>query len=107
MLFNSFFFILVFLPVALFGFFAIGGRGHHRIAISWLIAASLVFYGWWNPAYLGLILISILFNYAIGISFLNYQNQGHWSAKTLLIIGVTANLVLLGYFKYANFFVDN
>ena len=61
MLFNSYPFIIFFLPITLFVFFRIGAWGHHRIAISWLVAASLFFYGWWNPAYLGLLIGSVLF----------------------------------------------
>ena len=71
MLFNSYEFIFLFLPITLLVFFSIGGRGHHRIAIAWLVGASLFFYGWWNPAYLGLILASILFNYAVGLALLS------------------------------------
>jgi len=62
MLFNSYIFIFGLLPVAVIGFFLIGGRGHHRVAIAWLVAMSLLFYGWWNPAYVSLILFSILYN---------------------------------------------
>lgn len=107
MLFNSFIFIFFFLPIALAVFFQIGGRGHHRVAIAWLVGASLFFYAWWNPAYLGLILASMLFNYALGISLGNHETAGHWSAKTVLTLGIVINLGLLGYYKYANFFVAN
>jgi len=101
MLFNSYIFIFIFLPIVLIGFHLLGKRGHRRIAISWLVIASLFFYGWWNPAYLGLILTSILFNYAIGASL------GGKPSKFVLTFGISVNLGLLGYFKYANFFVDN
>jgi D-alanyl-lipoteichoic acid acyltransferase DltB (MBOAT superfamily) len=104
MLFNSYTFILVFLPVTLIVFYLIGARGHHRIAVSWLVAASLFFYGWWNPAYLGLILGSMLFNYAVGVALGSGTTK---QRKGLLAFGVAANLVLIGYYKYANFFVDN
>jgi alginate O-acetyltransferase complex protein AlgI len=105
LLFNSHIFIFVFLPVTLVVFFAIGKRGHHRIAISWLVAASLFFYGWWNPAYVSLIIGSILFNYAAGVALSGPKND---SPKTgLLTFGIMANLGVLGYFKYANFFVSN
>lgn len=104
MLFNSYIFIFLFLPTVLIGFYLIGGRGHHRIAISWLVACSLFFYGWWNPAYLGLILGSILFNYAFGLLVASTSTPRR---KWVLTCGVAANLGLLGYFKYANFFVDN
>lgn len=101
MLFNSYFFIFLFLPVVLIVFHFIGNRGHHRVAISWLVGASLFFYGWWNPAYLGVILTSIIFNYAIGVSL------GSKPTKLTLIFGIVVNLSSLLYFKYANFFVDN
>jgi alginate O-acetyltransferase complex protein AlgI len=82
----------------------IGGRGHHKVAISWLVGTSLFFYSWWNPAYLGLMLGSILFNYAIGVVLMGHGNK--ISKKSLLIIGILINLTLLGYFKYSNFFVS-
>lgn len=107
MLFNSYEFILIFLPITLIVFFLIGDRGHHRIAISWLVGASLFFYGWWNPAYLALILISIIVNYVLGIALSNHDDWERKKRKQLLIIGIAANLALLGYYKYANFFIDN
>ncbi len=83
MLFNSYEFVFVFLPTVLFGFHLIGKQGHHRVAIAWLVGASLFFYGWWNPAYLSLMLFSILFNYSIGISLSN--TSGHkLSSKAIL-----------------------
>ena len=104
MLFNSYIFIFVFLPVTLIVYFNLGKHGNPNIAISWLIGASLFFYGWWNPAYLGLILGSVLFNYAMG-SFIS-RNVNHQS-KYMLVFGIAVNLGILGYFKYANFFLDN
>ena len=108
MLFNSYAFIFLFLPVTLLGFHWIGSRGRHQVAIAWLVAASLFFYGWWNPAYLGLIIGSMLFNYAVGVAILSQASkQASKQAKLLLAAGIVVNLGLLGYFKYANFFVDN
>lgn len=104
MLFNSYAFIFIFLPIVLMGFFYIGNRGHHRIAASWLIAASLFFYGWWNPAYLGLILGSILFNYSIGIAITSRELKEY--SKKLLIFGLAGDLLLLGYYKYTNFLIS-
>ncbi len=105
MLFNSIEFIFVFLPVVLLVFYMIGSYGNHRVAISWLVGASLFFYGWWNPAYLGLILASILFNYAMGAALVSGNGRSH--ARYLLAVGVACNLAILAYFKYANFFVEN
>ena len=99
MLFNSYSFVLIFLPIALFIFFRIGAWGHHRIAISWLVAASLFFYGWWNPAYLGLLIGSVLFNYAVGIGLAMGSSDSASGKKFLLALGIVANLAAIGYFK--------
>ncbi len=106
MLFNSHLFIFIFLPITLFGFYWIGGRGHHRIALSWLVAASLFFYSWWNPTYLPLFLFSIVFNYAVGIN-LSQTRAKKFNSKFVLTAGIIINLGLLGYYKYANFFVGS
>ena len=69
--------------------------------MSWLVGSSLFFYGWWNPVYVGLIILSILFNYSLGVLL------GNRPSKPILVVGIASNLCLIGYFKYANFFVDN
>jgi len=101
MLFNSYIFILLFLPITLTGFFLIGLKGKTEVAIGWLVGASLCFYGWWNPVYLFIIMGSILLNYGWGIQLAHRQSRG------FLVIGIALNLGVLGYFKYANFFVAN
>jgi D-alanyl-lipoteichoic acid acyltransferase DltB (MBOAT superfamily) len=103
MLFNSYIFIFLFLPIVLSGFFLLGKR-NHRAAIAWLVACSLFFYSWWNPAYLGLMLLSMIFNYAMGAAISRHNN---WHKKALLTTSVTLNLGLLAYYKYANFFVSS
>ena len=100
MLFNSYSFILLFLPIAAAGFFLIGRSGRHTWAIAWLVFASLLFYGLWNPIFLSVIFASILFNYGWGM----LVDRG---SKSLLAFGIAANLGLLGYFKYAGFFIEN
>lgn len=99
MLFNSYTYILAFLPVVLVGYWFIQ-RVWPALLRYWLIAASLVFYSWWNVSYLPLILLSIVVNYSIGIRL---TNRG----KPLLIVGIVFNLALLGYFKYADFLINN
>ncbi len=101
MLFNSYIFIFLFLPVTFAGFYLVGNSGYKKIALAWLVGASLFFYAWWNPAYLGLLLISILFNYSFGIYLSSRPN------KLVLIAGIVINLSLLGYYKYAGFFIEN
>lgn len=101
MLFNSYSFIFFYLPAVFFGFFRIA-RTSHRLAALWLGAASLFFYGWWNPQFVLLLLASIVFNYAMGYAI------GHAREKPrvhlTLAFAITINLVILGIFKYANFF---
>lgn len=105
MLFNSYGFILFFLPVVLAVYFALGQRCHQRIVLAWLVVSSLFFYGWWNPVYLLLLLPSILINYLLGREI---GTEGRYAKrKYLLVLGVSFNLLLIGYFKYANFFVDS
>lgn len=104
MLFNSYFFIFLFLPITLIVFYKLNEYSS-QAAISWLVIASLFFYGWWNPIYIGLIILSILFNFIV--SEIISAQQSHHLKKLLLIAGVTFNLLLLGYFKYANFFINN
>ncbi len=105
MLFNSYVFIFAFLPVTLAGFFLLG-RIKPMLAAAWLTVASLFFYGWWNPLYVGLLSFSILFNYACGMAIARAGMRGGRPAqKRWLIFAVTANLAVLGYCKYANFFL--
>ena len=73
--------------------------------MSWLISASLFYYGWWNPSYLGLILGSILFNYII--SLLLNKKSIKFCSIYILSFGIAINLGCLSYFKYTHFFMDN
>ncbi len=86
-------------------FFWLGSR-RHVYGAAWLTAASLFFYGWWNPAYVWLLLGSILFNYGVGL-LLGRKQCPAWvpGRKALLTIGIAGDLGLLGYYKYANFFL--
>lgn len=106
MLFNSFPFIFLFLPIMFLGYFFLTSRRLIVGAKAWLVAGSLFFYSYWNPIYLPLILISMLANYTIGSS-LSKELKIRISRKTLLITGIVINLGLLGYFKYTDFFLEN
>ncbi|MEM7255544.1 MAG: MBOAT family protein [Pseudomonadota bacterium] len=108
MLFNSYIFIFAFLPITLAGFYLLGAVAKQvQAAIAWLVLASLFFYGWWNPAYLALIGGSILFNYMLGMYLGRTLGQPARARKFWLVVGISANLATIGYFKYANFFVDS
>jgi len=108
MLFNSFEFVLVYLPFALAGFYVLGHLGVALAACGWLAFGSLVFYGYWAPEYIVLLLASIAFNFRLGEAILRALQGGRGSrAKFILATAVFANLAVLAYFKYANFFVSN
>ena len=98
MVFSSITFLFVFLPITLFLYY-IGKNVTYKNVI--LLIASLVFYAWGEPVYVILMLISILFNYYIGIDL------GQKRSKWTLFFGVAINLLILGYFKYAGFLVDS
>jgi D-alanyl-lipoteichoic acid acyltransferase DltB (MBOAT superfamily) len=109
MLFNSFEFIFIFLPVSFFVYFYLN---HKRLTIAsraWLVFSSLFFYGWWNIAYLPLILVSILFNYTITNTMAEYDEnkKNYFSKRSLLKIALVFNIGFLGYFKYMDFFIEN
>lgn len=106
MLFNCVQFLFLFLPILLVVFFRLG-RYSHRLGATWLVAGSLFFYGWWNPAYLGLLLSSIIFNYCVGYALASAKNNRSSRRRFLLILGIGGDLVLLGYYKYANFFLQS
>ncbi|WP_022668865.1 MBOAT family O-acyltransferase [Desulfospira joergensenii] len=108
MLFNSYFFIIVFLPLALLVYLRLESSGKNKIRLVWLLSVSLFFYGWWNPVYLFLLIGSILINYLLGaILSGRYVELKRNSRFTILCIGVVFNLFLIGYFKYYNFFINS
>ena len=115
MLFNSYEFIFVFLPITFFIYFYLNSKRLTTASKAFLVFSSLFFYSYWNVAYLPLILGSMLFNYVIGNS-LSKSNSDElnkkginktFSNKTILIFGIVCNVALLGYFKYADFFIEN
>jgi len=107
MLFNSYVFIFAFLPVVIFGFYRIG-KHSHALAMLWLAAASLFFYGWWDARFVGLLLGSVVFNYSAGYLIGHRVARNSLGPPKMWLAGAIAvNLILLGYFKYANFLIDN
>jgi alginate O-acetyltransferase complex protein AlgI len=105
MLFNSYVFICGFLPIALAGFF-LCGRAGREVALTWLIAASLLFYASWRPLNLVLLAPSILVNFTLARLLLRYRDTMPGRARALLVAGIAFNVGFLGYFKYRNFFLD-
>ncbi len=103
MVFSSLEYLLVFLPAVLLGFVLLNTRTHTRLALGWLVFCSLFFYAWWKPAYLLLLLGSILFNFLIA----GWMSRNRRVSGKLLVIGVTANLAAIAWFKYAGFMSTN
>jgi len=105
MLFNSYEFIFMFLPITWFIYFYLNSKKLTELSKGFLVFSSLFFYSWWNIIYLPLILISMIFNYTIGSSLAKNINSKY--RKAILTFGIVANLLLLGYFKYSDFFISN
>ncbi|OHB76660.1 MAG: hypothetical protein A2Z25_00445 [Planctomycetes bacterium RBG_16_55_9] len=104
MLFNSYIFIIFFLPITWLMFFLAARYRKVDVSAGILVVASLIFYSYWNPKFVLLILFSIAFNYAAGRCL---EKAGGSRAKVYLILGIAVDLGLIGYFKYANFFLEN
>jgi alginate O-acetyltransferase complex protein AlgI len=109
MLFNSYEFIFAFLPISFFIYFYLNHKRLTTASKGWLVFTSLFFYSWWNIIYLPLILISILFNYVITNTMIEYDEskKKYFSKKLLLQMGLVFNIGLLVYFKYMDFFISN
>ncbi len=107
MLFNSYAFLFLFLPITLFGFFSLSRMGQ-SLAAGWLALSSLLFYGFWDARYVTLLLGSIACNFGFGWWLSHAHASGRaWLKRRVLQVAIGVNLSLLAYFKYANFFIDN
>jgi alginate O-acetyltransferase complex protein AlgI len=105
-LFHSSMFIFGFLPVVVAGYVLLGRAYGRAAALGWLLAASLIFYGSWSLSFLPILLGSAAFNYAAGRAIRGLRTRGR-AATVAAGVGIAVNLATLGYFKYANFFIEN
>ncbi len=105
MVFHSFEFIFVFLPLAYLGFVVAHRLAGWTGAFRFLIAASLVFYAQWSAAFAAILVISVAANYWLGNQIIAHSERPE-RAWTLLLIGIGLNVAALGYFKYSNFLID-
>lgn len=108
MLFNSYQFIFVFVPIVFAIYFCLNKSDKTNLSKHWLILSSLAFYGWWNINYLALILFSIFFNYFINNALQNSaQKKESHTRKLIFIFSLFSNIGLLIYFKYMDFFISS
>ena len=109
MLFNSYIYILFFLPIVGNIYYLIKARHQLKLSYYWLIFVSLFFYAWWKSEYIMIILTSIGVNYFVSQSFnSNYlKEKNALPRKLLLAVAIVFNLGLLGYFKYKYFILEN
>ena len=105
MLFNSYAFIFIFLPITMVGYWLLV-RWWPDTCVVWLSAASLAFYAGWNPRYIPLLMASVVGNYAFSKLIRRARRTSGRRAFGILTCAIVSNLALLGYFKYANFFVE-
>lgn len=106
MLFNSYIFIFVFLPLVV-GIYALVRKLENRSwSIGLLVIASLFYYSWWKPEFLTLLIFSVTVNYFLGKYLINKNIKPNLS-KIILICGIIFNIALLFYFKYTMFFMKN
>lgn len=106
MLFNSYYFIFLFLPLALAGYYILNYVNFYRAANLFLIGMSLWFYGYFHIAYLLIICCSIIVNFFLARAMERFsENQP--VKKSVLILGICANIAVIFYFKYYNFFLEN
>ena len=103
MVFSSIVFLFVFLPVVLALYYVVP-------AIRWknviLLAASIIFYAWGEPVYIVLMLLSILFNFVMGLELERLREDSR-RKKLNLIFTVIVNLCILGFFKYCGFLLGS
>lgn len=113
MLFNSYIYILIFLPLTVVIYFLCNKYRLTTISKSWLVVCSLFFYGYWNVNYVSIILSSMLINFSIGVSLHKTKTSSQsfelptFKRKTILVTGLLFNLGALAYFKYVDFFILN
>ncbi len=106
LLFNTPLFIFAFLPVGFLGYFILQAYAKNPLFPKlWLVLASLFFYAFWNVKYLPLLVGSIIFNYFVALKI--HQTQQNAYKRLWLILGLIANVSLLGFFKYTDFFLTN
>lgn len=103
MVFSSLVFLFAYLPITLLSYYLVPRKWRNLV----LFAVSLIFYGWGEPVYIFLMVISITTAYAFGFFIEKYRTSAPRKAKWAMILSVSVNLAFLFFFKYYNFFAVN
>lgn len=104
MIFSSVFFVFLFLPIVLLAYFIVPGKLKNVV----ILISSLIFYAWGEPVYIVLMIFSIVYNYIAGIEIDYHREEGREGrAKFVFLMSVVVNLLILGFFKYYGFVIDN
>ena len=105
MLFNSYVFVFLMLPISVAGYYLFN-KTNEKAGIFFLLICSLIYIGYMNPAYLDVLIPSILVNYLL-FQLMNTKCKGNISARKLILAtGIILDVGLLAYFKYADFFIE-
>lgn len=108
MIFSTYLFIFVFLPITFLGYRLLAHYRFDELSKLWLVLASLFFYWKGSGSFALVFIAAIIFNYMIGVSIIRASGRhAKLKKKLLLTIGLIENIALLGYYKYANFVIEN
>jgi alginate O-acetyltransferase complex protein AlgI len=102
MLFNSFAFLLAFLPITYLVFWTLQSA---KARYVWLTITGYIFYGYWDPRFCLLMAFSTAVSFTAGVGFLRWSDPRR--RRLLLVVPITVDLLILGFFKYANFVFDS
>lgn len=105
MLFNSYIFILLFLPLSVIGWYLLNRTKSELLPKVFLLGMSLWFYGYFNYKYLYIIIVSIIANFLL--FKLLKSNVHNLLRKSAFVVGIVLNIGLLFYYKYLGFFTEN
>lgn len=107
MIFSTYQFIFLFLPVTFAGYFILNRFRYYSLSKIWLVIASLYFYAAGSPDFFPFFLASITGNYLVGSKMIQMEGEQKLQRKLLLAVGLAGNIALLGYYKYTDFFIEN
>lgn len=108
MVFSTYSFIFIFLPITFFGYRLLVARGLYSVAKLWLVLASLAFYAVGSLGFVLIFIATIFFNFVVGTLMLKAEGEhAQRTKRVLLVIGLTENIALLGYYKYTDFVIFN